>query len=77
MRSQRPPKLEGGARGELAGSRQPTCGNPELTCEPSSNNLLATRRSWRTLLLPRFPRLHRLRSVEVDTAGSKIEALEG
>jgi len=29
--------------------------------------------------LPRFPglRLHRSRSVEVDTAGIKIEALEG
>jgi hypothetical protein len=40
---------------------------------PPANNLLVTGRSWETKPCP----VSWASSVEVDTAGSKIEALEG
>src|SRR5215472_18215842 len=51
------------------------CRNPKLTWLPPANNLLVTGRSWETSLAT--VSWASAASVEADTAGSKIEALEG
>ena len=49
------------------------CRNPKLTSRSPANNLLVTGRSWETKPCPWASAAF----VEVDAAGSKLEALEG